>query len=122
MAGVLTFAQFVGGADQLVLKQDFPSSQTSLIYNFKQDITGWTFSADYQTIVVDSLAYDRYTSEPNFANSTVIGSFPKAEITGVTAPIVVDAATGTVKFTIPADMYTGPLVPDARKNVPIAVL
>ena len=122
MAGVLTFAQFVGGADQLVLKQDFPSSQTSLIYNFNQDISGWTFEADYQVIVVDSLAYDRYTSEPNFANSSVIGSFAKAEITGATAPAVVDAALGTVKFTIPSGMYTGPIIPDARKNVPIAVL
>lgn len=122
MAGVLTFAQFVGGADQLVLKQDFPSSQNSLIYNFEQNISGWTFEADYQVIVVDSLAYDRYTSEPNFANSTVIGSFAKQEITGGNAPVVIDAATGTVKFTIPANMYTGPLIPDARKNVPIAVL
>ena len=122
MAGVLTFAQFVGGADQLILKQDFPSSQSSLIYNYNQDITGWTFEADYQVIVVDSVAYDRYTGEPNFANSTVIGSFPKAEITGPTAPSVVDAASGTVKFTIPADMYTGALFPDARRNVPIAVL
>lgn len=122
MAGVLTFAQFVGGADQLVLKQDFPSSQTSLIYNFNQDISGWTFEADYQVIVVDSLAYDRYTGEPNFANSTVIGSFAKQEITGATAPSVVDAVSGTVKFTIPSGMYTGPIIPDARKNVPIAVL
>jgi hypothetical protein len=122
MAGVLTFAQFVGGADQLVLKQDFPSSQTSLIYNFNQDISGWTFEADYQVIVVDSLAYDRYTSEPNFANSTVIGSFAKAEITGDTAPTVVDAPSGTVKYTIPSGMYTGPIIPDARQNVPIAVL
>ena len=122
MAGVLTFAQFVGGADQLILKQDFPSSQSSLIYNYNQDISGWTFEADYQVIVVDSVAYDRYTGEPNFANSTVIGSFPKAEITGPTAPSVVDAASGTVKFTIPADMYTGALFPDARRNVPIAVL
>ncbi len=120
--GVLTFAQFVGGADQLILKQDFPSSQSSLIYNFKQDISGWTFEADYQVIVVDSVAYDRYTGEPNFANSTVIGSFPKAEISGPTAPVVQDAATGLVKFTIPSGMYTGPLYPDARKNVPIAVL
>lgn len=122
MAGVLTFAQFVGGADQLVLKQDFPSSQSSLIYNFNQDISGWTFEADYQVIVINSLAYDRYTSEPNFASSTVIGSFPKAEISGPTAPVVQDAATGLVKFTIPSGMYTGPIIPDARKNVPIAVL
>lgn len=120
--GVLSFKEFLGGADQLLLKQAFPSSQNSLIYNFEQDITGWTFSADYQTIVVDTLAYDRYTGEPNFANSTVIGSFPHANVPAGTEPVVQDAATGLVKFTIPAGMYTGPIIPDARKNVPICVL
>ena len=120
--GILSFAQFIGGADQLVIKQDFPSSQSSLVYNFDQDITGWTFSADYQVIVVDSLAYERFTGDPNFANSTVIGSFPKAEITGDAAPAALDVAAGTVRVTLPANMYTGGLIPDARKNVPIAIV
>lgn len=122
MAGVLTFAQFIGGADQLILKQDFPSSQTSLAYNFDQDVTGWTFEADYQVVVVDSLQFDRYTGEPNFSNSTVIGSFPKQEITGDAAPGVIDASSGTVRLTLPADMYTGAMIPDARKNVPVAIV
>lgn len=122
MSSVLTFAQFVGGADQLILKQDFPSSQTSVVYNFAQDISGWSFEADYQVVVVNSLAFDRYTGEPNFANSTVIGSFPKTEITGDAAPGVIDAGTGTVRLTLPAGMYSGAMIPDARKNVPIAIV
>ena len=122
MAGVLTFQQFIGGPDQLVMKQDFPSSQTSLTYNFNQDITGWTVSADYQVIVVDTITFDRFTGQPNFSNSTVIGSFPKVEITGSVAPAIVNAATGLVRYTIPNNMYTGALIPDARKNVAIAVV
>jgi hypothetical protein len=119
---ILRFAEFIGGADSLIIKQDFPSSQTSVVYNFAQDITDWSFSADYQVIVVDTLAYDRFTGDPNFANSTVIGSFPKAEITGGVAPAVIDASSGTVRLTLPAGMYTGGLIPDARQNVPIAVI
>ena len=67
MAGVLTFSQYVGGADQLIIEQAFPSTQRSVVYNFDRDITGWTFSADYQTLVVDSVTFNRYTGEPNFA-------------------------------------------------------
>ena len=122
MAGILTFAQFVGGADQLVLKQDFPSSRKSLVYNFAQDVTSWTFTADYQVIVVDTITYNTYTGEPNFTNSKVIGSFPKVEVTGGAAPAVTSAASGLVRYTLPDGMYTGPLVPDARKNVVIVIV
>mgnify|MGYP003150526534 FL=1 len=122
MAGILTFAQFVGGADQLVLKQDFPSSSRSLIYDFDQDVTSWTFTADYQVLVVDTVAYNTYTGEPNFSSSKVIGYFPKYEVSGSDAPSVTDTTNGLVKYNLPANMYAGGLVPDARKNVPIAVV
>ena len=120
-AGVLTFDQYIGGADQLIIEQAFPSTQRSVVYNFAQDITGWTFSADYQTIVVDTVTFNRYTGAPNFANSTVIGSFAKVDITGDFAPSAINTATGTVKVNFPAEMYTGPIIPDARKNVPIVI-
>ena len=120
--GILSFNEFIGGADQLVLKQDFPSSSKNVVYNFDQDVTSWTFSADFQAIVVDTLAYNSITGEPNFTNSKVIGSFPKSEITGGNAPSVVSAASGTVRYTLPNNMYEGPLVPDARKNVVICIV
>lgn len=122
MAGVLTFKQFIGGADNLILRQGFPSDQTNLVYNYAQDITSWTFAADYQTLVVDSITYDRFTGEPSFTNSKVIGSFAKAEITGGAAPAITNASSGLARVTLPGGMYTGPLVPDARKNVPITVV
>lgn len=122
MAGVLSFKEFIGGADQIVLKQDFPSSSKNLAYNFAQDVTSWTFSADYQAIVVDTLTYNSITGEPNFSSSKVIGSFPKVEITGGDVPAVTSAAAGLVRYTLPDGMYTGPLVPDARKNVVIVIV
>jgi len=122
MAGVLTFKQFIGGADNIILAQKFPSDSTNLIYNYDQDITNWTFAADYQTLVVDTITYDRFTGEPSFTNSKVIGSFAQNNVPVADAPAITDAATGLVRVTLPAGMYTGPLVPDARKNVPITVV
>ena len=122
MAGVLNFQQYIGGPDQVKVEQIFPSNQKTFLYNFDQDITGWTFAADYQTLVVDQVAFNRNTGQPNFTDSRVIGSFAKVEISGGSAPAVIDAAAGTVKVYIPAGMYTGPIIPDARQNVPITVV
>ena len=122
MAGVLNFQQYIGGPDQIKIEQIFPSNQKTFLYNFNQDITGWTFAVDYQTLVVDAVTFNRNTGQPNFTDSRVIGSFAKVEVTGGSAPSVVDAALGTVKVYIPAGMYTGPIIPDARQNVPITVV
>lgn len=126
MAGVLDFQQYVGGADQIKCEQWFPSNRRTLIYNFQQDITGWSFEARFQTLVVDSVAFNRYTGQPNFANSTVIGSFAEQDMAtfaaGAYVPTVLSAESGTVRVYHPAEMYTGPIIPDARKNVPIVVV
>lgn len=121
MSGILDFHQFVGGADQIKCEQIFPSNQKTLLYDFNQNIEGWTFSTDYQTLVVDTVTFNRRTGEPNFSSSKVIGSFAKVDLTGADAPDVVSATDGTVKVYVPAAMYTGPIIPDARKNVPVTV-
>lgn len=122
MAGVLNFEQYIGGPDQVKVEQIFPSTQKTFIYDFDRDITNWTFEVDYQTLVVDTVQFNRNTGQPNFANSTVIGSFPKAEVTGDYVPTVINASLGTVKVIIPAGLYSGAIIPDARKNVPITVV
>ena len=121
MAGILSFDQFLGGPDQIKVEQVFPSNQRTLIYNFNQDITDWVFTADHQTLIVDQIAFNRNTGAPNFTNRKVIGSFPKVELSSPLAPTVMDALIGTVKVILPAGMYSGPIVPDARQNVPITV-
>jgi hypothetical protein len=89
MAGILSFSQYLGGPDNVQVEQIFPSNQKTLVYTFKDaagapiDLTGWTFTADYQTIVVDTVAFNRNTGQPNFSNSSVIGSFAKVDISGV---------------------------------------
>lgn len=122
MAGVLNFANYIGGADNIEIEQIFPSTQKTFVYNFNTDITGWTFHLDQQTIVVDAMAFDRTSGEPNFANSNVIGYFPKTNITTSTYVSVVNASSGTVAITFPGNMYSGPVLPDARKHNPITVV
>jgi len=121
MAGILNFQQYIGGPDQIQVEQIFPSNQRTLIYDFGLNITGWTFSADYQTLVVDEISFNRNTGKPNFASSKVIGSFAKVDISGANEPSIILASAGTVKVILPANMYAGPIIPDARQNVPITV-
>ena len=104
-----------------IVEQAFPSTQRSVVYNFDRSIEGWTWASDYQTLVIDEISFNRYTGAPNFANSTVIGSFAKVDIAGANAPVTQNQNVGTVKVTFPAQMYPGPIIPDARKNIPIVV-
>lgn len=122
MAGVLTFSQYLGGPDDINIEQVFPSTQRTLTYNFGQNITGWTFIVDHQTIVVDALSFDRNTGEPNFSNSSVIGYFDSGVINTSTYVTVTNTSSGGVSITIPTQLYSGPILPDARKNVPITIV
>lgn len=122
MAGVLSFSDYLGGPDNIQVEQIFPSTKRTYNYNFNTDITGWTWAVDYQTLVVNPVTYDR-NGVPNFSASQVIGFFPKVDVTTDSSVInVVNAALGTVNITIPAGMYSGALIPDARKNVPITIV
>ena len=121
MAGVLTLGAWLGGPDSVKVDSEFPSTQKTYAYNFAQNITGWTFKLDYQTVVVDTITYDR-NGDPNFASSTVLGSFPSATVTTATYITVMNTSTGLVNVTHPAGLYSGPILPDARANNPLLVM
>lgn len=99
----------------------FPSTQKTFTYNYGFDVSNYTFEADYQPIVIDSMTYNTNDGQPNFTTSTVLGSFANAEI-GAGNIITSGASSGTIDFTIPKNRYTGPLLPDARQNVVITVV
>lgn len=121
MAGVLTFSQYLGGPDNINIEQIFPSTQRTFTYNFSKDISSYSWTVDQQTIVVDPISFDRNTGAPNFANSIVIGFFPYSAISGANIDTT-NASTGTVRITTPTNMYTGPILPDARAKVPITIV
>ena len=118
---LLTVSQYLSGADQVKCIEMFPSTQKEFTYDFQGNVADYTFEADYQTLVVDSMTYDRNTGEPNFTESTVVGYFANAEID---ANAFIDTSantTGIIKLTIPKQRYTGNLIPDARTNVALTI-
>jgi len=118
----LDLASYIGGADQIQTEIAFPSTQKTVVYNFGQSITGWTFMLDHQTVVADTIAYDRLSGAPNFTGTKLIGTFPKGTISTATYVTVLNATSGTVAVTIPGGLYTGPVIPDARSHTPITIV
>jgi len=118
---VLDFKQYVGGMDNVIVEEMVPSQQQTYRYDYGIDISNYSFELSSQTLVVDTLTYDRVTGEPNFTDSTVTGYFANVDF-GAGNINVVSAGAGTVDITIPAQRYTGNIIPDARSTVPISVV
>lgn len=120
---LLDFSQYLGGADNVEVIEMFPRNQKRFQYNFGTNVSTYTFSADYQTIVLDTVTYDRTTGLPNFAETNVIGYFNNTgNIAANTYISTAQAGTGFVDFTIPSDRYTGTIFPNARDNVVMTVV
>jgi hypothetical protein len=119
---LLDFKSYVGGADNVVVEDIFPSTVKTYTYDYDTDVTNYDFTAEYQTLIADVVAYDRNTGLPNFTDTNIIGFFgtPGATIPG--SNIINNGTVGTVNFTIPADLYTGPIIPSARTNVPMTIV
>jgi hypothetical protein len=118
----LDLSQYIGGADNIQTEITFPSSQRTIVYDFGQNIAGWTFKLDHQTVVADTISYDRNSGAPNFSGTKLIGTFPVGLITTATYISVLSETSGTVAVTIPGGLYTGPIIPDARSHTPITVI
>lgn len=118
---VLDFKSYVGGMDNVIVEEMVPSLQKTYRYDFGTDITNYSFELSGQTLVVDTLAYDRVTGDPNFTDSSVTGYFANVDY-GAGNINVVNATLGTVDITIPAQRYTGNIIPDARTTVPVTVV
>lgn len=123
MAGVLTLGQWLGGPDNVKVESTFPSSQRTYSYNFNQNISGWTFKLDYQTVVVDQISYTR-DGEPNFTDSKVVGYFPSGVVSTSSYIAVISSGAGQVNVTHPSGLYaeSNGILPDARANVPLLVM
>ena len=120
---LLDFSQYIGGSDNVKVINLFPRSQKSFTYDFQGDVSGYTFTADQQSLVLDSISFDRATGLPNFADSTITGYMnANSSIDANTYINTSAASTGQVQFTIPSDRYTGPLLPNARKNPVMTVV
>ena len=118
---LLDFKSYVGGADNVVVEEQFPSTSKNYTYDFATDVSTYTFAATYQTLVADVVAYDRNTGLPSFTDTKIIGFFGTSQ-TIPASNITNNGVAGTVNFQIPPDLYTGPIIPSARTNVPMTIV
>jgi hypothetical protein len=100
----------------------FPRMQRKYTYNFNTNVSAYQFSADYQSLVLSEVTYDRVTGDPNFSTTTVLGSFPTVSNVSNTLISVTSPTSGVVELTIPENRYTGNIIPDARTKVVGTVL
>ncbi len=103
MAGrLLSFKDYIGGADNVFVKEMFPGDQ-QYTYDFGTNVSGYSFSCDYQSIVLSEVSYDRVSGDPNFTDTSVTGYFDNyASFTDSDAKINTgSAATGQITLTIP---------------------
>jgi len=120
---LLDFSQYIGGSDNVQVINLFPRSQKTFTYDFGEDVSLWTFTADQQSLVIDNIAYDRATGLPNFSESTITGYMNTVtSIDPATFISNTNAALGQIDFTIPDDRYTGQLLPNARKSPVMTVV
>ena len=118
---LLDFQDYIGGPDTIVIEM-FPRMQRKYTYNFNANISAYQFSADYQSLVLSDVSYDRVTGDPSFSTTTILGSFPTVSNVSNSLISVTDAAAGTVVLTIPENRYTGNIIPNAREKVVGTVL
>jgi len=117
---LLDFQKYIGGSDNVQVIEKFPSEQQTFTYDFNVDITNYTFELDAQTIVVDTLTYDINTGDPNFTTSNVSGYFANVDV-GAANVSNRNNSAGTVNITVPSNLYSGNVIPDARTNVAITI-
>jgi len=123
MGRLLDFSQYLGGPDDVEVIEMFPRQQKKFQYNFGANVSTYTFSADKQTLVLDTVTYDRDTGNINFTDTNVIGYFDNtANISAATYIDTSQSSTGIVTFTIPENRYTGTILPNARENVVMTVV
>lgn len=93
-------------------KNIFPRDQARYNWDFiGLTDSDWNFSLEWVTVIVDRVRFDS-NNKPNFTNSLVTGYFEGGTLSFGT----------TQDIRIPADMYTGPILPASEINIPITIV
>ena len=113
----LDFKSYLGGANNVLFLEAFPRTQKTYAYDFNADISAYTFTADYQSVLLNEVTYNNITGEPNLSTTTVSGYFTNTANISNAMINVTDASAGDVTLTIPENRYTGNILPSTRANV-----
>jgi hypothetical protein len=115
MAGVLDYKRYLNTLQTITdWGNTFPSTQETYVFSVEGGVTSsWTATIQWQTLLVDQIVWDR-NQQPTFNNSQVIGYFESSAGTST------QYSTGVIS--IPANMYTGPILPTSDRYVPVTIV
>jgi hypothetical protein len=114
--GVLDYQRYLNTLQTLNdLGQTFPSNQQT--YNFSVaggTTASWTCTISWETLILDTVSYSSQATGyiPNVDSSQVIGYYEGSTST--------QYSTGVIS--LPANMYTGPILPGGDYHVPLTVV
>ena len=116
MAGVLNYKRYLNTLQTLTeVGNIFPGDQKTYTFTVggstSTSTQGWTATVSWETLVIDQMVYDK-NNRPDFTGSKVLGIYTGTTISQYT--------TGTIL--VPANMYTGPILPAHTVNVPVTVV
>ena len=114
--GILDYQRYLNTLQTLNrLGQTFPSNQQTYNFSVAGGVTNqWTATISWETLILDQVSYSSKASGyvPNVDSSQVVGYFEGSTST--------QYSTGVIS--IPANMYTGPILPGGNFNVPLTVV
>jgi hypothetical protein len=114
--GILDYKRYLNTLQTLTnLGQTFPSSQQT--YNFSVAGGGtasWPATISWETLILDKVAFSSQATGyiPDVSNSEVVGYYEGSTATQYSSGVI----------SIPANMYTGPILPGGDYNVPLTVV
>lgn len=116
MAGILNYNRYLNTLQTLTeVGNIFPGDQKTYTFTVggstSTSTQGWTATVSWETLVIDEMTYDK-NNRPDFTGSKVLGIYTGTSISQFT--------TGTIL--VPANMYTGPVLPAHTVNVPVTVV
>lgn len=113
--GVLDYKRYLQTLQTITdIGGTFPSSQRTYLATIDGNAHNSAFTAtiEWNTVLIDQVDYNRYTKQPIFDNSTIIGYFPGGSTSQYT----------TATISLPAFMYNGPVLPGGVEYVPLTVV
>jgi hypothetical protein len=114
--GILDYKRYLNTLQTLTnLGQTFPSNQQT--YNFAVAGGGtasWPATISWETLILDKVSYSSQATGyiPNVEDSQVIGYFEGSTATQYSSGVI----------SIPANMYSGPILPGGDFHVPLTVV
>ena len=113
MAGVLDYTKYLTTLQTVTeVGNTFPSNQTTYTYTVGgSGQQGWTATIHWMTLIIDDYTVDA-NGTPDFSNTRAFGYYPGGSAN--------QYSTGTIS--LPANMYTGPILPASTYHAPITIV